>query len=530
MHLACFMPFDKVAEMMEELLGVATTEETVRRHTEQVGSWMEAWQTAEVEAESSPEEDLERPLQRCVFSPDGAMVSLVHKQWAETRTVAIGEPQEKRNAKGEREIHVGKLSYFSRLADASTFTRLAEVEMRRRRVKEAKKVSAVMDGADWCQMFTDHHRPDAVRILDFPHGGEHINELLEALGKAKMHFPPHMLERCLHVLKHRGPRPLLRMADRMPNDLAGQKGVHEHLDYLHKREAMMQYPQFRRDGWPIGSGMVESANKNVVEARLKGTGMHWQRKNVNPMLALRNAVCNGRWREMWQKSVLQHRKLHALQRSARVKPGAQALVAVGNTSSPESPPQSPAISKPPSSPAHALPASEPKSSSVTSPSPAPTGTQSSSPRPSSRRKKHTARNRVKYAHQRSGEANGEVCPCGTPLVRLRGQRTKQYCSDRCRQRAYRQRQTHSKLLSAPAESAVTLPASSRPSHHRREGGTDRAPMSAHVRCLPQGSGEVSRESCICGTPLVQPIGGQSRRYCSDRCRQRAYRQRQRWVS
>jgi hypothetical protein len=38
-------------------------------------------------------------------------------------------------------------------------------------------------------------------------------------------------------------------------------------DYLHKREALMQYPQFRRDGWPIGSGMVESANKNVVEAR-----------------------------------------------------------------------------------------------------------------------------------------------------------------------------------------------------------------------------------------------------------------------
>ena len=40
----------------------------------------------------------------------------------------------------------------------------------------------------------------------------------------------------------------------------------------------MHYPEFRRNGWPIGSGMVESANKNVVEARLKGAGMHWQRK------------------------------------------------------------------------------------------------------------------------------------------------------------------------------------------------------------------------------------------------------------
>src|SRR5436305_1728093 len=101
-HLACFMPFGKVAEMMEALLGVATNEETVRRLTEQAGSWMEASQTAEVETTGELEQDLERRLSRCVFSADGAMVSLVHKQWVETRTVAIGEPQEKVSASGER--------------------------------------------------------------------------------------------------------------------------------------------------------------------------------------------------------------------------------------------------------------------------------------------------------------------------------------------------------------------------------------------------------------------------------------------
>lgn len=95
---------------------------------------------------------------------------------------------------------------------------------------EAKEVSAVMDGADWCQMFTDRHRPDAVRILDFPHAAEHINYLLEALENATMHFRPKMLERSLHILKHRGPQPLVRMADRLGNNLAQQKGVYEHLD------------------------------------------------------------------------------------------------------------------------------------------------------------------------------------------------------------------------------------------------------------------------------------------------------------
>jgi hypothetical protein len=286
------MPFAKAAQMIEELLSVQTDEETVRRLTERMGACMEVAQTAEDDT-PLPEESKEQPSpSRRVLSADGAMVSLVKKQWAETRTVAIGEPQEKRNADGEREIHVGQLSYFSRLTDALTFTNQAEVEVQRRNVAQAKEVCAVMDGADWLQCFTDKHRPDALRILDFPHAAEHVTKLLEALEKAGMHFPPHMLDRCLHILKHRGPRPLLRMADRLESDLTQQKGVQEHLEYLRKREALMQYPAFQQQGWPIGSGMVESANKNVVEARLKGTGMHWERKHVNPMLTLRNAVCN----------------------------------------------------------------------------------------------------------------------------------------------------------------------------------------------------------------------------------------------
>jgi hypothetical protein len=136
-----------------------------------------------------------------------------------------------------------------------------------------------MDGADWLQTFTQRHRPDAVRILDFLHAAEHVTKLLEALEQAGIRFAPHMLDRCLHILKHRGPRPLLRLADGLESGLAQHKGVYEHLDYLRKREALMQYPEFRRDGWPIGSGMVESANKNVVEARRVGD---WDALGTHP--------------------------------------------------------------------------------------------------------------------------------------------------------------------------------------------------------------------------------------------------------
>ena len=108
-HLASWMPFDKAAQMIEEILGVQTNEETARQFTEQVGSWMQAAQTAEVAADGELESEEQRLLQRCVFSADGAMISLIHTQWAETRTVAVGELEEQLTAENKQEIHVGQL-------------------------------------------------------------------------------------------------------------------------------------------------------------------------------------------------------------------------------------------------------------------------------------------------------------------------------------------------------------------------------------------------------------------------------------
>src|ERR1700720_2379263 len=123
---------------------------------------------------------------------------------------------------------------------------------------------------------------------------------------ASLPFSQHSpwLEGVLHWLKHQGPQRVLKhlawLAARYPSPL-----IQEKLAYLQKREAQMQYPSYQQAGWPIGSGNVESANKLVVEARLKGAGMRWERENVNPMLVLRNAVCNQRWHETWAAGLTQ---------------------------------------------------------------------------------------------------------------------------------------------------------------------------------------------------------------------------------
>ena len=314
-QLGSWMPFRHASRILKDLLGVYVSAETARRLCEEVGKQVEEQQTAEAqepwkEAATEPEKP-----SRLAISADGAMVPLTGGEWAEVRTLAIGVvPAD--SADGEKG-HVGARSYFSRLTDAAHFTDLAEVETRRRHLIEAQEVCAVMDGADWLQSFVEVHRGDAVRILDFPHAAEHLTKLLQALTASKLVLPPRALERCLHVLKHRGPEALVRMADRLPQTQTGREDVREHLMYVRKRLSLMQYPLFRRAGWPIGSGMVESANKLVVQARLKGTGMRWERTNVNPMLALRNGVCNERWQETWDTACQQRRVRQAQHRHDR---------------------------------------------------------------------------------------------------------------------------------------------------------------------------------------------------------------------
>jgi hypothetical protein len=75
------------------------------------------------------------------------------------------------------------------------------------------------------------------------------------------------------------------------------------MNYLEKRREMINYDEFQGLGYPIGSGCVESANKLVVESRLKQAGMRWARQNINSMLGLRNIACNDRWEEAWPQLV-----------------------------------------------------------------------------------------------------------------------------------------------------------------------------------------------------------------------------------
>jgi len=307
-RLAGWMPFERAAELYTDLTGIAVSEAKSRRYTEQAGAaYVELEDEAvnQLETEPPPASEGGQKLQ---VSVDGAMVPLVHGEWAEVKTVVIGVVQPAVQEQGEWVVHTRELSYFSRLAAAEEFQRLALVEMHRRGVDQARAVGAVQDGAEWEQGFLDYHCPNAVRILDFAHAGEHLNLVGQVLYGEHTPQAQQWLGERLHQLKAEGPGPILAELGELARQQPQAAEIGANRAYLEKRQSQLQYPQFRAQGWPIGSGIVESGNKLVVEARLKGAGMHWARPHVNPMVALRNILCSDRWKQEWPKIAarLQH--------------------------------------------------------------------------------------------------------------------------------------------------------------------------------------------------------------------------------
>ena len=316
-RLAAWMPFEKATVMMAGLMGVAVSRSTGRRNTQAAGKAYVELQTEEADWLERESPEMLPGCDKLVISADGAMVPLLGGEWAEVKTMALGEIKTEQAGQEDGGVQVKNISYFSRLVDARRFEHLSLSEIHRRGVGQSKEVAAVMDGAEWLQSLTDYHCPTAIRILDFPHAGQRLGEIAQSIWGEGDQKATQWTKKRLHKLKHQGPQGILAQLDLLSKQHPENEILIQNRAYLEKRESQMQYPHYQRRNWPIGSGMVESANKLVVEARLKGSGMHWKRECVDPMLALRNIICSDRWDQEWPKIAHRLRQQVAQRKKSR---------------------------------------------------------------------------------------------------------------------------------------------------------------------------------------------------------------------
>lgn len=310
--LGTLLPFGQVPDLVRLVRGVAISRASVRRVTETAGQTLAAIELADAERIRTKQPPDPVGAARQQVSVDGAMVPIVGGEWREVKTMVIGALETGGPGK------TGQLSYVSRILEADRFAELATGELHRRGTFAAETVVAVTDGAAWCQQFYAYHLPGAIRILDFPHAVEHLARAAQTCFGPGAEANDWLLAQREQLLDGNALAVCRAVSDlpvsTAPHPAEAYTARRQVERYLRERRSQLAYADFLAAGYPIGSGSVESANKLVVETRLKGAGMHWTVPNANGVLALRGMVCSQRWDACWDPIVRsrRHQRRHGL--------------------------------------------------------------------------------------------------------------------------------------------------------------------------------------------------------------------------
>ena len=314
--VAAHLPYGKAAQLFEQLTRVPLSGSSLHRLAQQYGGRLVELQAAEAAATVKlPAAVEEGAAWRALVEPDSAMMAvsldgvMLHirgEGWKEVKLVAISAVERAAAvvacAVGESVSRLSQHSYRAGLWEAAVFAHQQWAEATQRGLEKAQQIVAVNDGAAWIWGIVAMCYTPCIEVLDWWHAVQKLwliaqvlfgdgNEVGHAwVGKQQGWLWAGQLRPLFHYIRQRYPH-----GQPLPDELRQAVGY-----FFHHRHRM-RYQQFRQAGCPVGSGVVESACKVVVQARMKQAGMTWSRPGAQVMLALRSTILSERWDTVWPK-------------------------------------------------------------------------------------------------------------------------------------------------------------------------------------------------------------------------------------
>jgi hypothetical protein len=223
-------------------------------------------------------------------------------------------PGQWKEAKGFRIYLVGEdgrtiqIASWHQIQDAEAFR--ADLALVAGRIPQDRvRIALLADGAEWLWPSMIACFPTGRPILDFYHCAEHVH------GTAKEQFGEGTLkaqqwaEAVLSLLSLSEMDDVLSILREMPprSPDAAEK-IRKLAGYLEKNRDRIHYETDREDGYPIGSGGIESSHKFVCHTRMKRSGAWWVKESGNSMLRVRCAVANGTYERVFNHYATQSRQ------------------------------------------------------------------------------------------------------------------------------------------------------------------------------------------------------------------------------
>jgi hypothetical protein len=229
------------------------------------------------------------------ISIDGGMVNIRGEGWKEFKAGTVSDIvadliTDKNTGELVERVRSENTTYTAVLGDVDDFKAAMWALAVDQDIPCATFSCLTADGATWIWNLAPDLFPDSIQIVDWYHATEHLAKAAHALHPDDKDMALKWYWRMQTPLYRGEVWKIIRALEQ--NQLEG------HARYFHNHQRRMQYHKFRADGYPIGSGTVESGIKQY-KARLTGAGMRWSRPSAEKMFVLRSAVLGDNFDELW---------------------------------------------------------------------------------------------------------------------------------------------------------------------------------------------------------------------------------------
>ena len=221
---------------------------------------------------------------------DGSTLYTREEDWKEIKVGRIFHQSQNIGIQENRN-QISHSLYVSHLGDIDGF--FPKLERHLANIK-SKKIF-ISDGAKWIWKWNDDNFPGSIQILDYYHAVEKIETFARLYFKKEdqkvlwMTNQKELLlnDQVLQVIKN-----VEEFRCRTEDQKKAKKTV---ISYYTEHEDRMMYKTFKKNGWLIGSGPIESAHRNLVQQRLKLSGQRWSKKGAQSIVNLRAYNLSKSW-------------------------------------------------------------------------------------------------------------------------------------------------------------------------------------------------------------------------------------------
>ena len=302
--------FEEAEEALVRIGHVSMSDSTIWRR---VDKWGEQFEALEKERQEAAQQQAQRGTvgrpaskseQRLGVGIDGAKIHIRQEGWKELKVGCLFEIEvrpifEPETKEWLEQGHAVNNRYLAHLGGPEQFGELMWAAAYQQGWEQHYDTQAIGDGAAWIWNLINLHFYDSLQTIDYYHATEHLTKAADLLYPAD-HAAAHRWLNRTETLLFQGHAD--QIASMLAQAAAGRTQRHKDLrteaDYFDKHQRRMQYLEFREDGYPIGSGMVESEAKQF-KARFSGPGMRWSRKGAERLLPIRAAIMGHQFDALW---------------------------------------------------------------------------------------------------------------------------------------------------------------------------------------------------------------------------------------